>query len=1021
MFDKLKKRIGFKSDDEGFQAQPNSRGLVFVVDNEKMSSLSKGQGNPKQRLQMILLKQLAEQERAAQIANGFVLETEEVVALAEDEKEIFDLPGPVFGRFLLDIRGNTASRDFKVVPRLKNNDGVWPFLVEGPYLVLSPAERYTLSPPELRGLRALEAHSSLRHSERTEMANVLLFSQLKLAKKEGMDVELNHFEDIGVRETGPPRLTLERQADGSLLLTPNLGADLTPEDLNKRWSQLSDGIHESVLRVKDQLIILDEKSIDAVQEILANRHIPATEVNQFFKEPSAYINASKVDLDSGFSVRVAGIGPLEHISLGAISDEKQDWFGLAGHTEPPEAVTETLSSMEDIDQFEDNCKIAWDTGAEVLRWNDSHVDISDESRVNSCIETARQRLEYAQLDPNVDSSSGQDEPATASLTMQLQEAHDHHSVLLDIARKAKSASQLEVHNLARNPFPHQSEGIDWMAGLIGVALAEKDQRIERLQGALLADDMGLGKTFTALVGVDYYYQELERQGKVLKPILVVAPLTLLSNWEEEVEKTFQRSPFEDVVVLQSNRDLTRFKLPKQKSERRQAADLAGEDISDVESRIRYALKIGKGFGANRLDSSQRLVITTYDTLRNYQFSLARIDWGVVIFDEAQYIKSPNVLQTRAAKALKADFKLLATGTPVENSLVDFWCLLDTAQPGLFGEWPIFRETWIKPLRGADANSVDFKIQHGKSLRDAVGPFMLRRTKEDELKDLPEKTVYSGVAAHNRRGWVYKDSLGVSMPTQQLEAYDKALQDYKAERSRGGEEVKVIALKTLSRLRRICLHPDADAKNLRVPDSAQQAQKAMTASGKTAALLQELNRISHLPEREGRKVIVFLIDRKFQSQLKLWLDEIFKLDISVINGSTKTTKSDSLRESSTRAGLIRQFEARPGFNIIIMSPLAAGTGLTVVEANHVIHLERHWNPAKEAQASDRVYRIGQTRPVHIYLPASLHPTLDSFDVQLDRLLAGKLMLKDSVVVPEQVSENEVAAALGLEFSSETGTN
>ena len=121
---------------------------------------------------------------------------------------------------------------------------------------------------------------------------------------------------------------------------------------------------------------------------------------------------------------------------------------------------------------------------------------------------------------------------------------------------------------------------------------------------------------------------------------------------------------------------------------------------------------------------------------------------------------------------------------------------------------------------------------------------------------------------------------------------------------------------------------------------------------------------------------------------------------------------SKAEDLTRKKLISQFEAKSGFNVLIMSPVVAGVGLTVVGANHVIHLERHWNPAKEAQASDRVYRIGQQKPVFIHLPTLTHPQYDAFDVHLDRLLRGKLMLKDAVVTPEAVSEREMTQAMGL---------
>ncbi|MGL5371895.1 MAG: helicase-related protein, partial [Plesiomonas shigelloides] len=138
--------------------------------------------------------------------------------------------------------------------------------------------------------------------------------------------------------------------------------------------------------------------------------------------------------------------------------------------------------------------------------------------------------------------------------------------------------------------------------------------------------------------------------------------------------------------------------------------------------------------------------------------------------------------------------------------------------------------------------------------------------------------------------------------------------------------------------------------------------------------------------------------------------IYDLDIAIINGDTKAVakKSDEL----TRKSLITQFEAQAGFNIIIMSPVAAGVGLTVIGANHVVHIERHWNPAKEAQASDRVYRIGQKKDVFIHLPTVKHPQFDSFDVHLDRLLQGKLILKDAVITPETISESDIMQSLGL---------
>jgi len=136
-------------------------------------------------------------------------------------------------------------------------------------------------------------------------------------------------------------------------------------------------------------------------------------------------------------------------------------------------------------------------------------------------------------------------------------------------------------------------------------------------------------------------------------------------------------------------------------------------------------------------------------------------------------------------------------------------------------------------------------------------------------------------------------------------------------------------------------------------------------------------------------------------LKIALTEIYGFTVDVINGDTKVTGKNA---EKTRKGLINLFKKREGFAIIIMSPIAAGTGLTITEANHVIHLERHWNPAKEAQATDRVYRIGQKKDVMVYLPILKHPEMESFDVNLHRLLSVKTDLKDAVITPEEVSKD-----------------
>ena len=205
---------------------------------------------------------------------------------------------------------------------------------------------------------------------------------------------------------------------------------------------------------------------------------------------------------------------------------------------------------------------------------------------------------------------------------------------------------------------------------------------------------------------------------------------------------FKTSPFRDIVILQSSAQLRQF---RQEGARRESVLHHGEDLPP-EGQIRYSLKIGSDFGPGRLDMPGRLILTNYDTLRDYQFSLCLVDWGCVIFDEAQEIKNPNTIKSRAAKGLKADFRLAVTGTPVENSLTDFWSLYDTVKPGLLGSFQEFRRTYVTPIKQSqDGEAKDkMRLAIGKQLRQTVGPFMLRRTKEDHLSGLPCKIIHSNI-------------------------------------------------------------------------------------------------------------------------------------------------------------------------------------------------------------------------------------------------------------------------------------
>lgn len=991
------------SEQRGFHFQADSDGLNLYLERSAFRALLGGVGNTLQKIQLITLRMLEEQGLAFSLPNGFHILATDLTGLDDEQAEVLRLPRRFSGSFSTRIQGRTGNSSFRVDLGVVLMDGEAPFSRIGPILQLTSTEVYRLTPAELMGLEAWEHHQRLSPESRNEAANLRLMAELQTAARSGMRIDLSHFERLDVVVPENIGVIATREPDGSLLLCPSLGDGTTPDQLEKRWSQLDMSAEGGVLRIDNRVVLLEPQKMAAIKEVLGNKRIPADKVAEFIATPSAFIDAALVNLDLGFSIRVAGIGKLQHMDFGEQDGKKQDWFALDSRPAPPEIIQKLVQTPDELARLKEVFAAAIQQGATTLIFADEVIDISVPELVQDLID----RVERALVERGGTSGGGGGggNGAKERVSVLLRDADEICLELLRRARESRPRQTPDWDAYARGPFPHQREGVEWMLGLMSSAQAEEHDNMYRLQGALLADDMGLGKTYMTLVTVSEYLTRQREENRPQKPILVVAPLSLLENWEDEVGHTFKSIPFRDIVVLQAGRDLSRFRVKGAPKESSQLASLLDEDGQMDDQSIRYALAIGPEAGAHRLDMDRRLVLTTYQTLRDYQFSLCMIDWGVVIFDEAQNIKNPNAMQTRAAKGLKADFKLLATGTPVENSLGDFWCLMDTAQPGLLGGWSQFRDDWIKPILNASDGERDrIRRELGGQLRDAVGSFMLRRVKEDQLKGLPSKTIHSGVAQPEGGQLVHAPHLSRCMAGVQLKAYDAVLDDYRSQRT--SEDMRGRALAVLQQLREVSLHPRLRHESQLLVGSAKEARYIMAESGKLAVLLDVLDRIQSARE----KVILFMVTKRLQRLLKLWLDQIYGLNISIINGDTAAVpkRSDVL----SRKQLITAFEAVPGFNVLIMSPVAAGVGLTVVGANHVVHLERHWNPAKEAQASDRVYRIGQKKEVHIHLPAVLHPQFDAFDVHLDRLLRGKLMLKDAVVTPEAVSEGEMIQSMGL---------
>lgn len=485
-----------------------------------------------------------------------------------------------------------------------------------------------------------------------------------------------------------------------------------------------------------------------------------------------------------------------------------------------------------------------------------------------------------------------------------------------------------------SPKPHQEVGLAWL----------QRHWMSGSSGAMLCDDMGLGKTFQALAFCAWL-RELMVAGRIeRKPLLLVAPVGLLRNWEKEHEEHLWSPGLGDIVRVY------------------------GEHVKH--------LKRGRhSDGTASLDTTRisqaDVVLANYEAVSDYQLSFGAIRFATVVLDEAQKIKSPGIRVTTAVKALNVDFFLAMTGTPVENRLADLWCIADAVQPSALGDLKTFSSRYE-----ADATSVAaLRDQVWQEEEDTTGTpkLMLRRLKSEKLKGLPRKVEHP---------------IQRPMPPRQFDAYMRAVQ----QKNMSGDSAM---LELIHNMRRVSLHPiliDGGLDRGEILDPAESARMAATID-----ILDDV-------ARKGEKVLVFLesLDLQDATQLPTILARRYGLKRlpMIINGEVGT---------DARQQRVDLFQQEAGFDVMLLSPKAGGVGLTLTAANHVIHLSRWWNPAVEDQCSDRVYRIGQTKDVHIYYPMAVLPDSPehSFDLQLQLLMERKRELARNLLAPAAFTKEDYA--------------
>ncbi len=643
----------------------------------------------------------------------------------------------------------------------------------------------------------------------------------------------------------------------------------------------------------------------------------------FITRKSDIFESESENIEFNYGPRCIGLGYLNYRPSPPQNNSEIDWF----YKEFPEILTDPIIRLkpQHLDYLkekqklqEDDCELEFETEEgikkiiipkedlenEIVKLEKSIKDISEYkniSMLNELVELAEANPEvdyfeykgnYVKNPRNVDmirdirdSIKGKEREKISKEKEKVLLLKDNISELNYVENMVTSfLEEVEIPKSLNDNISlleHQKEGLAKMQSLY---------RTSKVNGLLLCDDMGLGKTIQILSFLAWLKEKNE-----VTPSLVIMPTSLITNWYNhsddldkigEIQKFFKKDTFK-VTILDGRK--------------------SPEEI------IEY--------------SKYDIVLSSYESLRLNHKETGKIKWKVVVCDEAQKMKNPKTLLTTAIKTQNIQFKIACSATPIENTLIDLWCLTDFVKPGLLKSQKQFEKDFINQLKVKDIDDTK-RLELNNNLKEIINDFYIRRTKDEKMPpDFPKKII------------VY-DTINPSRA--QIEKMNELYEM----RNMGGS-----ALPIIQGLIMVCSHPllldkteEIDMDNHELIESAYKLDR----------IYQILFEIKH----KNEKVIIFTKFKKMQNILKKVIIHWFGIRASIINGEIDT---------HSRRRLLDEYRKMQGFNVIILSPEAAGVGLNIVEANHVIHYTRHWNPAKEEQATDRAYRIGQKKDVYVYYP------------------------------------------------------
>lgn len=789
--------------------------------------------------------------------------------------------------------------------------------------------------------RALELAERIRDSkgdDRYRELHQLKWLAKRLAQLTAPIVTLQldeHLESIEVEEAERIALSWEAEGDKAQVVTLRMEAvfpdgrrqPLDPGHVN------AGGVSTAATK---QPVILPPAVNELLPAVRARKREPRRRRESELASP-AMVLPEGADLDafidlSQYATRVSGFERVERRDAPPPAEGQGiDWFAapdpeyfLSVHARRADGGTETirLSTRAEAEQFAVSARAA--AAQKRPRFPHAGRELAEPEKALAAVEPLLASTAEPVQETETDAKGPAPERWAAILKPLNADASGDAELQIDEQRVPwHQLEQLLRPNVQLKP--HQRQGLAWMWGHLS----------NGTRGVLLADDMGLGKTLqvSALLALARATTAAPQ-----RPHLVVCPTVLLDNWSRELARFFVPTAFGATLTLHG-------------------ATLKG-------------FRKEKGLDIDRL-AQHGTVITNYDTLASHQLSLLKVDWDLVVFDEAQWIKNETTLRARGAAGLKRRFGVALTGTPVENRLSDVWAIFDALEhepPRTFGTKADFVAQFERSDMGIDRVRQALLFPSEKSR-------LFRREKAQALRDLPPKVMHE-------------------LPTPMSE------QQFSHERTLLRERRRRSALELIQQLQFLYQHPlllsNKEPWDYSVAELIDMSPKLDRTCG-------ELERI----RTAGERAIVFTQFKRMQDILVRVIRQRFDLPVvPVINGD------EANREAAQRN--IDWFMGVPHFAVMVLSPLAAGIGLTITAANHVIHYGRWWNPAKEEQATDRAHRIGQTRTVHVYYPTLHHPNdpQRGFDRKLHELVERKRAVARDFLRPAdelELDESEAAAA------------